>query len=106
MLRMQPERRCGPPATLCDKLPSGLPGQIESGRCSELFACGTAAIVSPIEVLAERRPGDHGAPREYRPRDVDVIAARLRAALLAIQERRAPDIFGWTRDVAPLSLTA
>jgi branched-chain amino acid aminotransferase len=80
--------------------------QIESGRCSELFACGTAAIVSPIEVLAERRPDDHGPPREYGPRDVDVVAARLRGALLAIQERRAPDIFGWTRDVAPLPLTA
>jgi branched-chain amino acid aminotransferase len=80
--------------------------QIESGRCSELFACGTAAIVSPIEVLAERRPEDHEPPREYGPRDVDVVAARLRGALLAIQERRAPDIFGWTRDVVPLPLTA
>jgi branched-chain amino acid aminotransferase len=84
--------------------------QIESGRCSELFACGTAAIVSPIEVLAERDPkavGDeHGPLREYGPKNVDVVAARLREALLAIQERRAPDIFGWTRDVAPLPCTA
>jgi hypothetical protein len=75
-----------------------------------LFACGTAAIVSPIEVLAERRaaatPHDHGPPREYAPKNVDVVAARLREALLAIQERRAPDIFGWTRDVAPLPVTA
>ncbi len=80
--------------------------QIESGLCSELFACGTAAIVSPIEVLAERRSvaaGDDHGPREYAPKEVDVVAARLREALLAIQERRAPDIFGWTRDVAPLS---
>ena len=80
--------------------------QIGSGQCSELFACGTAAIVSPIEVLAERRPvaveDDNGPQDEYVPKDVDVIAARLREALLAIQERRAPDIFGWTRDVAPL----
>jgi branched-chain amino acid aminotransferase len=84
--------------------------QIASGRCSELFACGTAAIVSPIELLAERRPAatedDHGPPREYAPKNVDVVAARLRGALLAIQERRAPDIFGWTRDVVPLSRTA
>jgi len=80
--------------------------QIGSGQCSELFACGTAAIVSPIEVLAERRPvaveDDHGPQGEYVPKNVDVVAARLREALLAIQERRAPDIFGWTRDVAPL----
>ena len=84
--------------------------QIESGRCTELFACGTAAIVSPIEVLAERDPKAvrdvQGPQREYAPKNVDVVAARLREALLAIQERRAPDIFGWTRDVAPLPLTA
>ena len=69
--------------------------QMASGVCSELFACGTAAIVSPIAVLAERDG------REYRPAEVDVVAGRLRAALLAIQERRAPDLFGWTRDVPP-----
>ena len=84
--------------------------QIESGRCSELFACGTAAIVSPIEVLAERDPkavgDDRRPPREHVPKNVGVVAAQMREALLAIQERRAPDIFGWTRDVAPLSLTA
>jgi hypothetical protein len=28
----------------------------------------------------------------------------LREALLAIQERRAPDPFGWTREVAPLTV--
>jgi branched-chain amino acid aminotransferase len=69
--------------------------QLHSGECSELFACGTAAIVSPIGVLAE------GDGREYVPRVVDGVARTLREALLAIQERRAPDPFGWTRDVAP-----
>jgi branched-chain amino acid aminotransferase len=110
--------------------------QIATGQCSELFACGTAAIVSPIGVLAEARgaaggnvgggrasggPADVGAaaggradaaavqgrsadpqPREYVPKHIDRIAAQLREALLAIQERRAPDRFGWTRDVPPL----
>jgi branched-chain amino acid aminotransferase len=71
--------------------------QMQSGECSELFACGTAAIVSPIGVLAE----EDG--REYAPHVVDGVARRLREALLAIQERRAPDPFNWTRDVAPLS---
>ena len=84
--------------------------QVGSGRCSELFACGTAAIVSPIEVLSERRTAaagdEHGRQGEYVPKDVDVVAARLREALLAIQERRAPDPFEWTRDVAPLPATA
>lgn len=67
--------------------------QIGSGECSEVFACGTAAIVSPIGVLAEANG------REYAPQRVDAVAAQLREALLAIQERRAADPFGWTRDV-------
>ena len=67
--------------------------QIEGHECSEVFACGTAAIVAPISVLADR---DH---RNFEPKHVDVVAQRLREALLAIQERRAPDPFGWTREV-------
>lgn len=76
-----------------DELLAGL----ASGECSELFACGTAAIVSPIGVLVDRDG------REYPPARVDAVAGQLREALLAIQERRAPDPFGWTRDVAPAS---
>ncbi|HWX81382.1 MAG TPA: branched-chain amino acid aminotransferase [Steroidobacteraceae bacterium] len=67
--------------------------QIRSGECSEILACGTAAIVSPIAMLADR---DH---QEYVPQRIDAVAAQLREALLAIQERRAPDPFGWTREV-------
>lgn len=66
---------------------------IGSHRCSELFACGTAAIVAPIAALIE------ADGREYRLRDTDVVAKRLRESLLAIQERRAPDPFGWTREL-------
>jgi branched-chain amino acid aminotransferase len=76
----------------------GLLAQIVSGECTEVFACGTAAIVSPIGLLSDRDQ------REYIPRKIDAVAAQLREALLAIQERRAPDPFGWTRDVAPLAL--
>jgi branched-chain amino acid aminotransferase len=63
--------------------------QIASGRCSEIFACGTAAIVMPISALADRDS------RVFKPQETNVIASRLRDALLAIQERRAPDPFGW-----------
>jgi branched-chain amino acid aminotransferase len=73
-------------------------GQIASGECSEVFACGTAAIVSPISLLSDK------GGREYVPAQLDVVAAALREALLAIQERRAPDPFGWTRDVMTLSV--
>jgi branched-chain amino acid aminotransferase len=68
--------------------------QIAGGACTEVFACGTAAIVAPIGAL-----GDADG-REHVPANVDVVAKELREALLAIQERRAPDPFGWTRDVA------
>ena len=67
--------------------------QISSGRCSETFACGTAAIVMPISALAD-------ADRMYKPQQVNVVAARLRAELLAIQERRTPDPFGWIRVIS------
>jgi branched-chain amino acid aminotransferase len=66
---------------------------IQSGQCSEVFACGTAAIVSPIAVLAD------SDGHEYKPRQTNEVAKRLRESLLAIQERRAPDPFGWTREV-------
>jgi branched-chain amino acid aminotransferase len=72
--------------------------QITSGECSEVFACGTAAILSPIGLLSDRDR------RDYVPKSVDVVAAQLRESLLSIQERRAPDPFGWTRDVTPLTL--
>jgi len=65
--------------------------QVDRGECTELFACGTAAIVSPIAMLV-----DHDG-REFIPQNGDGMTSRLREALLAIQERRAPDPFGWTR---------
>ncbi len=72
--------------------------QISSGECTEVFACGTAAIVSPIGGLTDRDQ------REYVPVQVDKVAASLRDSLLAIQERRAPDPFGWTHAVTPMEI--
>jgi branched-chain amino acid aminotransferase len=72
--------------------------QIVSGECTEVFACGTAAVVTPIGLLIDRDR------REYIPIRIDAVAAQLREALLAIQERRAPDPFGWTREVMPIAL--
>ena len=75
---------------------SELLGQLASGECREVFACGTAAIVCPISVI-----GDADG-RQYRPAEIDVRARRLRQQLLAIQERRAPDPYGWITEVTPL----
>lgn len=66
---------------------------IKSGSCIEAFACGTAAIVSPISVIAE------ADGTNYELAQSDVVAAELRAGLLEIQERRSEDPFGWTCEV-------
>ena len=65
---------------------------IDSGRCSELFACGTGAIVAPIATIGE--PDG----REWSVTDVGVVSAMLRDALLDIQEGKADDSFGWVID--------
>jgi branched-chain amino acid aminotransferase len=70
--------------------------QLSSGECRELFACGTAAIVCPISVV-----GDVDG-RQFKPAVIDERARLLRERLLAIQERRAPDPYGWISEVAPL----
>jgi branched-chain amino acid aminotransferase len=64
--------------------------QISTGRCSEIFACGTAAIIMPISALAD-------SDNLHKPEQTNVLASRLRESLLAIQERRAPDPFNWIR---------
>ena len=68
--------------------------QIRNGECVEAFACGTAAIVSPISVIAD------ADGQEYQLAQVDQTAAELRSALLALQEGRAEDPFGWTQPIA------
>lgn len=66
---------------------------IGSGAVSEVFACGTAAIVSPVSLIADADETAYELPQ------VDQLAAELRQSLLAIQEGRAPDPFGWTMDI-------
>ena len=68
---------------------------IQSGRATEAFACGTAAIVAPVSLIAD------ADGREYQLPNIDLLAAKLRSELLAIQEQRAEDPFGWVMPVAP-----
>lgn len=65
-----------------------------AGRVTEAFACGTAAVIAPIGQLTTGRGTatvGHGTPGP--------ITLRLREALVAIQEGRADDPFGWTSGV-------
>ncbi len=61
-----------------------------SGELSEVFACGTAAVVTPVGSVksadAEWTVGD-GQPGP--------VTNRLRQALLALQTGRSEDPFGW-----------
>lgn len=66
---------------------------IETGRCSELFACGTAAIISPIAEIGDTET-------RQTPKDINKVAKALKDALLGIQEGRKSDTFGWMADAA------
>jgi branched-chain amino acid aminotransferase len=68
---------------------------ISSGNCTELFACGTAAIVVPISVL-----GDKDSQEYVLPTTKESMALRLRDKLLDIQEGRIDDKFAWLSPVS------
>ncbi len=64
----------------------------ESGAITEVFACGTAAVITPVGrvkhndgevVVADGGPGE--------------VTTRLRALLTSIQRGTAPDAHGWMR---------
>ncbi|MDT9600380.1 branched-chain amino acid aminotransferase [Sphingosinicella rhizophila] len=65
---------------------------IAIGRCTEVIATGTAAIVTSVSEL-----GDADG-RIYRLSE-SLVSDGLRSALLAIQTREGPDSFGWTMDI-------
>lgn len=73
---------------------------IRAGRCTEAFACGTAAIISPVSVIADADGSS------YELAEVDRVAAELRQALLDVQERRQPDPFDWIVELDPAHLPA
>jgi branched-chain amino acid aminotransferase len=62
----------------------------EDGSLTEVFACGTAAVVTPVGAVKSARGswtvGD-GAPGQ--------VSMRLRRALVDIQRGAAPDTHGW-----------
>ncbi|SDJ70772.1 branched-chain amino acid aminotransferase [Microbulbifer yueqingensis] len=70
---------------------------VKSGTCSEAFACGTAAIVSPVSLLGD-------GEQQYELAQVPgPVAEHLRQSLLDIQEGRAEDRFGWMEAVEPVT---
>jgi branched-chain amino acid aminotransferase len=66
---------------------------VASGRISEVFACGTAAVVTPVARL-KWAGGEVGSGDE-----VGEVTASVRSRLLDIQYGRADDEHGWMHRV-------
>jgi branched-chain amino acid aminotransferase len=62
----------------------------ESGEITEVFACGTAAVITPVGTV--RGPGKEWTVGDGTPGPVSL---RLRDELLGIQYGRRPDPYGW-----------
>lgn len=67
---------------------------IASGSLTEMFAAGTAVVVTPIGALGYQGRRIEIAPGQPRP-----VARRLFEALTGIQYGRLPDTHGWMRVV-------
>jgi branched-chain amino acid aminotransferase len=68
---------------------------VGSGRITEVFACGTAAVVTPVGVLASSDVEiDCSVDGEAGP-----VTSKIRQALVDIQYGRAEDTFGWLHRV-------
>ena len=67
---------------------------VRSGRVSEAFGTGTAAVVSPVGVLGYR-----GAELTVGDGGVGPVTRRLYETLTGIQYGRLPDTLGWLRRV-------
>jgi branched-chain amino acid aminotransferase len=62
---------------------------VASGDITEIFACGTAAVVTPVGTL-KWNGGQVGNPEAETP-----VAREIRQALVDVQYGRADDTFGW-----------
>jgi branched-chain amino acid aminotransferase len=67
----------------------------ESGEIEEVFACGTAAVITPVGEVKST-----SASWVVNQNETGPITANLRKKLLAIQTGDAPDIHAWTIELA------
>jgi branched-chain amino acid aminotransferase len=64
------------------------------GTVTEVFACGTAAVITPVGEVKSKHGGWTIAGGQPGP-----VTMRLRAALVDIQRGSAPDRYGWRHPV-------
>ena len=65
-------------------------GHIKSGACTEMFACGTAAVITPVSALGEKDGTKYKVLHQYGP-----VSKKLRESLDAIQRQKSPDPREW-----------
>jgi len=67
---------------------------IADGRMTEAFACGTAAVITPVGHVKSRRGNWDINGGQTGP-----VAAKLREVLLDLQHGRVPDTHGWMKKI-------
>lgn len=67
---------------------------VASGRITEVFACGTAAVVTPVGALAWS-----GGEVASATEGMGEVTGKIRGSLVDIQYGRAEDTFGWMHRV-------
>ena len=67
---------------------------IASGRMTEVFACGTAAVITPVGVAKA-----NGFEMTINNNENGAVTLALREALLGLQHGTAPDTHGWMHSV-------
>ena len=67
---------------------------IASGRMTEVFACGTAAVITPVGVAKA-----NGFEMTINNTENGAVTLALREALLGLQHGTAPDTHGWMHTV-------
>ena len=67
-----------------------------SGEITEVFACGTAAVITPVGAV--RAAGREWTIGDGKPGPVSM---RLREELLGIQRGTRPDPYGWIHQLCP-----
>ncbi len=67
---------------------------IAAGRMTEVFACGTAAVITPVGLAKA-----NGFEMQINQGENGPVTMALREALLGIQHGTAPDVHGWMHTI-------
>ena len=79
---------------MCWRKPKRCSAGCESGALTEVFACGTAAVITPVGSV--KGPDGGWAVGDRTPGPVTL---KLREELLGIQYGHRPDPYGWVHKI-------